>query len=117
MLASSKVHSTGHPSRCHKRELKSLQALYENLEYKCAMRQKSYNTAPEHLSTGYGTKEECDALFQLEYMSDEERMMNDFFHNLDNHRMRALSSRRVERRFTVIEQEMPLMKSGDVVPA
>ena len=43
--------------------------------------------------------------------------MNDFFHNLDFSRMRALSSRRVERRFTVIEQEMPLMKSGDVVPA
>ena len=40
------------------------------------MRQKWFNTAPEHLSTGYGTKEECDALFQLEYMSDEERMVD-----------------------------------------
>ena len=40
------------------------------------MRQKCFNTAPEHLSTGYGAKEECDALFQLQYMSDEERLVD-----------------------------------------
>ena len=40
------------------------------------MRQKWFNTAPEHLSTGFGTKEECDVLFQLQYMSDEERMVD-----------------------------------------
>ena len=40
------------------------------------MRQTWFETASEHLSTGYGTKEECDALFQLQYMSDEERMVD-----------------------------------------
>ncbi|KAI8327143.1 hypothetical protein EDC96DRAFT_580916, partial [Choanephora cucurbitarum] len=74
---------------------------------KCATRQRWFNAALEHLSTGYGTQEKCEALFQ----------MNDFFHNLDIGHMRALSSRRVERKFTVIEQEMPLTKSDKVVHA
>ena len=43
---------------------------------KCAMRQKWFDTAPEHWSTGYGTKEECEALFQVQYMSDEERLVD-----------------------------------------
>ena len=43
---------------------------------KCAMRKKWFDTAPEHWSTGYGTKEECEALFQVQYMFDEERLVD-----------------------------------------